>query len=333
MEKFFEYKNFFTEIEQIPVLPILDNANSNFKYTFAIPTYSRPETLDQTLQSIINQKTNVEYNILISDNNPQRDDTTEQLINDKYRSTPNLTYYKNTKNIGASGNWNRLLLLCKTDYLVLIHDDDVLAECYLNDIDRIQRKYPQASGINVLKMRWNGDPSVKIEASATKANVIRNTVFSNFNFFTFGAQTGCLLKVSDLKETGGFRSDIAYSFDYQNVLYMCLKNKMMLTYQKELLMYRYVNNTSSTISCQLKQLEEDIMIHQQIADAVSMPSWYVKFVCWLSSKLRLIRIENSEQASSTYKYYPSNLFSLIIYKLLYWLHCIWVKLYYKIDRI
>ena len=65
------------------------------KVSILIPTYNRVETLKQTLQSCLNQQNFSDFNIIICDNNPERDDLTE-----KYLSTISspLVKYSNFRN-------------------------------------------------------------------------------------------------------------------------------------------------------------------------------------------------------------------------------------------
>ena len=72
------------------------------------------------------QKTNIPFNILIVDNDPQRNCETEELI-DSFNNQ-NISYYKNSENIGATGNWNKLFELADTEFVTMLHDDDLLEE-------------------------------------------------------------------------------------------------------------------------------------------------------------------------------------------------------------
>lgn len=314
MNDIIRYKNYFKEIESIPVIPIKESTVLEEMFTFCVPTYLRASRLDQTLQSIYNQKTDIKYNVIISDNNSTRGDETENLIDERYSSKQNLSYYKNSQNIRAYGNWNRLVLLCKTKYLILIHDDDILCDNYLEEVVKILKQYPNASGINVDKCKWFGEDVLTRPDQHEKCRVVYNTSYTNFAFFTFGAQTGCLLRVCDIMETGGFSSDITYSFDYFNVFQMCCMGKLMLNYEKKLILYRCMDNTSNNMDVQLSQIEEDILIRMQVAEYLSIPHWYLHFVIWLKTKIRLRSINKINKVLSYKGYTPGGFAFMLIYK-------------------
>ena len=62
---------------------------------------------------------------MVVDNNPERECETEQLLRE-YKAIPNLFYYKNTENVGMTGNWNKLFELSQTNFVVMLHDDDLI---------------------------------------------------------------------------------------------------------------------------------------------------------------------------------------------------------------
>lgn len=94
--------------------------------TVIIPTYKRLTSLKRALQSVWNQDiTEAEYEVLILDNDPQRGNETEEYLL-TLKDKKNLFYYKNRKNLGAYGNMNRCMELARTDWIAMLHDDDVM---------------------------------------------------------------------------------------------------------------------------------------------------------------------------------------------------------------
>jgi glycosyltransferase involved in cell wall biosynthesis len=88
--------------------------------TIAIPTYNRAGGyLKQALESAVNQ-TYHNLEIIVSDNCSP--DDTESLV--KGVSDPRIRYFRHSKNIGASNNFNFCLEQASGDYFLLLHDDD-----------------------------------------------------------------------------------------------------------------------------------------------------------------------------------------------------------------
>ncbi len=87
---FFKIKNHFKETEHISSIPIFENKLQEIpKFTIAIPTYKRSVYLREALDSAINQIDSVPYEIIVVDNNPERNDETE-LCMMHYVNTPSL---------------------------------------------------------------------------------------------------------------------------------------------------------------------------------------------------------------------------------------------------
>lgn len=131
----------YKEITKITSIPIKITVVKEAKFTIAIPTYKRTSLLREAIDSCLQQKTNIPFNILIVDNDPQRNCETEELIT-SYVSK-NISYYKNTENLGLTGNWNKLFELAQTDFVVMLHDDDKLEDDYIQKINKVLKHYQE----------------------------------------------------------------------------------------------------------------------------------------------------------------------------------------------
>lgn len=133
LEKFSEY----TEIRKSKI--------GHTKYCIVIPTYKRIESLKETLKSAMSQKGIINYGITVVDNNPERNDDTELYLS--CISDFRLSYYKNCSNVGMVNNWNQCILAAECDWVVFVHDDDVLNENCLTNIDETIKKNSTADAI------------------------------------------------------------------------------------------------------------------------------------------------------------------------------------------
>jgi glycosyltransferase involved in cell wall biosynthesis len=86
-----------------------------------LTTYNTKKYVGQAIKSVLNQ-TYKDYKFIILDNCST--DNTEDVISTFTDSR--ITYIRNEKNIGFVGNINKALSLCDTEYLIIVHDDDVL---------------------------------------------------------------------------------------------------------------------------------------------------------------------------------------------------------------
>ena len=94
------------------------------KLSICIPTFNRPRHLNNCLNSIYNNLANkLSYDVCISDNNSSEE--TERVVNN-YKDKMNITYKKNSKNVGVANNIILCTNLSKSEYCWVIGDDDLL---------------------------------------------------------------------------------------------------------------------------------------------------------------------------------------------------------------
>jgi glycosyltransferase involved in cell wall biosynthesis len=91
------------------------------RVTVGIPTFNRAEWLGGAIQSVLAQ-TFTNFRLIVSDN--ASDDATPDVV--RSFSDSRIDYVRSERNIGPAGNFNRLIALAKTEFFVLLPDDDVL---------------------------------------------------------------------------------------------------------------------------------------------------------------------------------------------------------------
>jgi glycosyltransferase involved in cell wall biosynthesis len=96
--------------------------------TIAIPTYNRAGSyLGQTLESAIHQiYPNIE--ILIADNCST--DNTMDFVNGI--ADPRVRYFRHEQNIGPYKNYNFCIVQAQGEYILILHDDDVIDEDFVD---------------------------------------------------------------------------------------------------------------------------------------------------------------------------------------------------------
>ena len=118
------------------ILPLYGKRKQEVKYTVYIPTYMRYDLLKEAIDSAINQNVNIDYEILVIDNNPDEKETRVLDIVKSFNSDK-IVYYKNEANLGMVGNWNRASKLAKGKYIIHLGDDDLLSNDYLSVVDQV----------------------------------------------------------------------------------------------------------------------------------------------------------------------------------------------------
>lgn len=172
--------------------------------TIGIPTYNRADSyLGQTLESALNQTyPNVE--VVVSDNCST--DHTEALV--KSRADARVRYFRQARNIPANDNFNFCLEQATGDYFLLLHDDDVIDEDFV-DVCMRAADYDTDMGLIRTGMR-------KIDAHGKVLEELPNLVggLSVDEFFLAwfaGGKTPMhlccsLFNTKRLREIGGFNS-------------------------------------------------------------------------------------------------------------------------------
>ncbi len=87
--------------------------------TLIITTYNKAALLNEALKSVLNQTESI-HRIIVLDNCSS--DGTEKIVD----KVSGVEYIKNSKNIGMINNWNKCFQICKSQFLCILHDDDIL---------------------------------------------------------------------------------------------------------------------------------------------------------------------------------------------------------------
>lgn len=199
-------------------IPIFDNRQKKSPLvTIAIPTFNRPQTLKYALESAFNQQYN-NYEIIVVDNNPERNDSTERLMN-LYSTQSRLSYFKNSENIGLYGNWNRCFELSRTKWVTLLHDDDYYFPEYLTVMVAYLEKYPDLDALSSKHVWWKEDEHSNtidmIERDKIPAPLgISSIPKRAFVLTHYVGPVGMIYKKSCFMELGGFNDNYYPISDY-----------------------------------------------------------------------------------------------------------------------
>lgn len=174
------------------------------KYTFLLPAY-KAAFFKEALQSIKGQ-TYTDFKVLVSDDcSPE---PLKPVFDEVCGSDPRFTYRRNETNMGSKSlvsHWNLLVDMCDTDFLVMASDDDVYHPRFLEEIDRLQCKYPE---VDLLRARVK---AVDENGEMIDKDAIYEEYVDNLDFFRqkhFNNSLRCIanyvFRTSVLKAKDGF---------------------------------------------------------------------------------------------------------------------------------
>jgi glycosyltransferase involved in cell wall biosynthesis len=119
------------------------------RLTVLLPTYNRARSLPRTIESVLGQSRG-DFELLISDN--ASEDATKAVCHQYARLDARLRYFRQPVNLGPIANFNWLLAEAKTEFVLMLADDDWL------DADYLERC------LAIIE----GNPSLSIVAGATR---------------------------------------------------------------------------------------------------------------------------------------------------------------------
>lgn len=241
---FFKHIDNFSKTAKTPSILVFESKLSYLpKVTIAIPTYKRAGLLKEAIDSALNQNDFVEYDVIIVDNNPLREDETEKLLL-SYKN-PKLSYYKNSENLGMIGNWNRLYLLAKGKWVVMLHDDDLLLPDFLKKT-YIYIENDREVGFLHIKHKELSNSELLSPPSYTNQNLSQLHIIDLYRGNILGAPVGLYLKKELVIKIGGFNSDYYPTADYCFYVFFISKYKALLL-NEELTIYRILENESMKV--------------------------------------------------------------------------------------
>lgn len=244
------------------------------KYSIVIPTYRRVATLKETLESAINQDYNKRYDIIVCDNNPERNDETEKYISSW--EDDRLLYYKNTINIGMTGNWNRCIELCDGEYAVMIHDDDILLPNFLSQCDNILREIKTVTILYPERINWyqSESPTYPIPKVRKEARLYRMHLLDFF--FQGTAPTGMLMNKKEAIRLGGFYEGAYPASDlYFNI--KAINNSAIYKYTMPLSVYRWGINESFKLATLLNFISVYNPLRIRMGEMIGLPRSFVYY--------------------------------------------------------
>ncbi len=276
MRKEFEYINHLAEIDHITSRLVIGAVKDDSAPLVSVlmPVYNHPGFFRKSLLSVLNQKCDFEYEIVIIDNchpdfQPRNQKIIEELYCDKIR------YYINEENIGGVGSENRGIQLAKAEYITYCHDDDLLTEdalqTLISEIRRCSNPYPAIFG--TVDMIDENDAPLKnvIEWDYWLLLGKQRYKVDMYDMLLRNYTNGCgsLYHREKLLELGGFNNDYVPCPDYAlNVKYVSLYGAFSI--KKITLNYRVTPQGDCSTAYQYivdanKKIKENILMSGYIS--------------------------------------------------------------------
>ena len=181
----------------------------NAKVTIGIPTYNRAESLRETIASVLAQ-TYGGFRVLVSDN--ASEDRTFAVV--KEFDDPRITYDRSASNIGMIGNFNRLIDLAETEFLMILPDDDLLYPHYLQEAVDVFEHHPTVGVVHTAFDEIDADSQVQVAGTMLFQPAGRVTVEPGQRYLERSMRSrwtmcfsSALYRTEAIRQAGGLRAD------------------------------------------------------------------------------------------------------------------------------
>lgn len=143
-----EFRNALHEWDHVPSnLKFQGSGTAEPLLTIAITTFKRPFFLIEALESALDQNTELPYEIVVVDNDPESQCLEYVLEKRPDVRSRNFRYYVNPQNIGMYGNINRCVPLARGEWLSILHDDDFLRDNFIDAMFNELKRFTKVDGI------------------------------------------------------------------------------------------------------------------------------------------------------------------------------------------
>jgi glycosyltransferase involved in cell wall biosynthesis len=181
--------------------------------SICIPVYNAERFIGQSIASALGQR-HPDFEVVVVDN--ASTDSTPRVI--AQFTDARIRAYRNPRNVGAAGNFNKCVELARGRYLKILCADDVLyPDCVERqaaalDDDRValvgaSRDIIDEQGRPRLRRRFPGGRSGRVPGDAA----IRATVRAGTN--VFGEPAAVLVRTESVRQAGGFNPRYQFCLD------------------------------------------------------------------------------------------------------------------------
>lgn len=182
-----KYKKFCSKVSRIDhartnrsdslLNDILRIVKSIRNLTLGLLVFNQAPYIQELLESVFNQS-DKNFALLIIDNGSQDNSTKEIQESLAHSKTANLAkLIVNTSNSGSAAGLSQLLEECDTQYLSVVHGDDILHEDYVSMVKKEIEKHPGIEAFNVALAAFSNDVGVKMGKS------VYRPIWSKSKFF------------------------------------------------------------------------------------------------------------------------------------------------------
>ena len=336
MTKMFEFKNSFTQFEKIHSKSIIDNDHDEPPFlSILIPTYRRPGLLIESVRSALNQTTDVNYEIVVVDN--EQDPQWSSKVDEELRALQSrkVRLFRNNENLGMFGNWNRCIELSRGKWISILNDDDLLASNFLSTSLRLIHQYPEAKLVQTGFASFSQESESALRSLSSKEKMERVSRFSFVQLSLGNPRAGCLATLYDREaaiKLGGFNPEHFPTADVIFNMRFLLAKHIAYETDKPCALYRVQENESQKPQVLAGFIKNDYLMRLEAAELFRFP-FFMKIYARIILTSQLNYLEHTWRSRIDRDLLPSQLWRYISRSKSAWLISkIFTKLIYKVIQ-
>lgn len=241
-----------------------------------IPTFKRPSTLKTAIDSCVKQNTSISFEVVIVDNDDQAEFEVEINHLVECYSQFNIRYFRNTKNIGMFGNWNRCISLARAKWLTILNDDD----CLLPNFLEVSNYYRYTESMIITDF-YNVNSEEKIselieecsDFSPSYQGQTQNKPAKKLNYSDIfwrnpiNGSLGAVFEKEKAEYIGGYNLDNYPNSDYY-FTFLYWKHYGISRIPKKLTVYRWGENESLKVETLVGFFRNDFKLRNEMLDDI-----------------------------------------------------------------
>lgn len=263
--KVFYYQNHYHDYDHIVSKLIIGTEKMDYSPLVSVimPIYNHPDYFKKSLQSVINQKCDFDYEIIVLDNGHPDYQLRNQRVVEEYQCAK-IRYYVNVENLGGNGSCNRGVSLAKGKYISFCHDDDIFFDDTLEKLICVLKEKDLSAeailgGYDVIDEHDNIIPNCgKRDSFIFKKKYGYRVTIGDLLYENYTNGCGALYNKEAFIQIGGYSPDYVPCADYAlNVKYVGLYGGIALI--GKTFMYRVSNQSdSSKVYLQISNMNKKI---------------------------------------------------------------------------
>ena len=210
-------------------------------FSIILPVYNGGELVKECINSILAQ-TYPDFNLIVLDNNSG--DGTAGWI--RSLNEERIIIYPSAIKLSIEENWERIKSIPKNEFITLIGHDDILLPDYLEEMDRLINKHPEASLYQTHFTYINSKGElIRSCKPMTEVQSAAEFLTSQFTRTIDSTGTGYMMRSKDYDAAGGIPADYPDLIfaDYKLWVELSLKS-YKVTGEKVCFKYRIHNSVS-----------------------------------------------------------------------------------------